>query len=411
MCESGGSDWAKIITVGTIRPTSVASCSGPDGIGSPSPPPAASTASRASWTSFGWNGVGVAPNTRRWETSQSNFSAALPARLEVLLEHRRERVRVEVAEVEHHLRRARDRGDHARVGRHRADGADAVVADADLADLQRGGGRGGERVAPQPHRRRARVRGLALERDQVALVAERAAAPPRRAGPCRAAPGPARCAARGRRARPPAATSAAPAPSRSTSQAASASCRRVPLASRRSRTSSGSSVPAAAEEPSRLRPKRAPSSSAQSTSRTVTGGALARLRRARAARRARPSRRGSRRASRPTAPRRGASRRSRSRSPSPGSSAQTLPASSRSTVMPSSSSSLPRNHSRAASQSSLQASRRAPSGPPWRSCSSSQVGEHAVRVDDEVHAATAARAPLRRTKRPWPGCVRISPRS
>ena len=36
--------------------------------------------------------------------------------------------------------------------------------------------------------------------------------------------------------------------------------------------SSGSSVPATAEEPSRLRPKRAPSSSAQSTSVTVQGG-------------------------------------------------------------------------------------------------------------------------------------------
>src|SRR5712691_6671068 len=46
----------------------------------------------------------------------------------------------------------------------------------------------------------------------------------------------------------------------------------MPSASRRSRISSTFSRPAAADEPSRLRPKRAPSSSAQSTSRSVTGG-------------------------------------------------------------------------------------------------------------------------------------------
>ena len=47
---------------------------------------------------------------------------------------------------------------------------------------------------------------------------------------------------------------------------------RSPSRSVRPRRSSGSSVPQAALEPNRLRPKRAPSSSAQSTSRTVTGG-------------------------------------------------------------------------------------------------------------------------------------------
>ena len=45
-----------------------------------------------------------------------------------------------------------------------------------------------------------------------------------------------------------------------------------PLASVRPRSAAIVCVPANAEEPKRLRPKRAPSSSAQSTRRTVTGG-------------------------------------------------------------------------------------------------------------------------------------------
>ena len=60
----------------------------------------------------------------------------------------------------------------------------------------------------------------------------------------------------------------------------SASGRATPSLSFRLRTSSGSSAPAAAPEPKRLRPKRAPSSSAQSTRRNVTGrscGARARM--------------------------------------------------------------------------------------------------------------------------------------
>jgi hypothetical protein len=69
-------------------------------------------------------------------------------------------------------------------------------------------------------------------------------------------------------------SAASDAVSRSTPQLASASTNVTPSASRRSRTSSGSSVPAHAEEPSRLRPNRAPSSSAQSTNRTPIGGVV-----------------------------------------------------------------------------------------------------------------------------------------
>src|SRR2546426_2930082 len=53
---------------------------------------------------------------------------------------------------------------------------------------------------------------------------------------------------------------------------ASASTSRVPCRSVNSRTSSIFKLPAAADDPSRLRPNRAPSSSAQSTSLSVTGG-------------------------------------------------------------------------------------------------------------------------------------------
>ncbi len=52
-CEIGGSDCAKIIAVGTTRPISVASWSGPLGTGSPSPPPSSAIDARAAPTSTG----------------------------------------------------------------------------------------------------------------------------------------------------------------------------------------------------------------------------------------------------------------------------------------------------------------------------------------------------------------------
>ena len=97
-------------------------------------------------------------------------------------------------------------------------------------------------------------------------------APCRPAGRGPRARAPARCAAPGRRARR-AAGAGPPTRGRGRRRAPrDASSSRMPFASRRSRTASGSSVPATAEEPNRLRPKRAPSSSAQSTSVTVQGG-------------------------------------------------------------------------------------------------------------------------------------------
>src|SRR5216683_1076763 len=58
----------------------------------------------------------------------------------------------------------------------------------------------------------------------------------------------------------------------STPQRRRASCNFTPSRSVRLRSASMECVPANAEEPSKLRPNRAPSSSAQSTRRTVTGG-------------------------------------------------------------------------------------------------------------------------------------------
>ena len=115
---------------------------------------------------------------------------------------------------------------------------------------------------------------------------------------------------------------------------------RRPSASVRSRTLSGSSVPAAAE--------RAEQAAAEARALLVgpvdqghacTAACPARPR-ARAAPRARPSRRARRRASRRSAPSRRASRRPRVSGRSPSSRAQTLPASSVSTVTGSSSSQL-----------------------------------------------------------------------
>ncbi len=62
--------------------------------------------------------------------------------------------------------------------------------------------------------------------------------------------------------------------SSSTPFSASASTSRTPLRSTRPRTLSGTRLPLAPDDPSRLREKRAPSSSAKSTTASVTGGVV-----------------------------------------------------------------------------------------------------------------------------------------
>ena len=146
------------------------------------------------------------------------------------------------------------------------------MAASDLLHPQRhlGGGEAG--VSPAVHRRRSGMRRLTAEAEAVALDPGAAADRGGRAGPRPRAPAPARCGARGRRQPLLGGSPPRGARSRSTPFSASTSASTTPSASRRSRTAAGSRVPENAELPNRLRPKRAPSSSAQSTSASVRGG-------------------------------------------------------------------------------------------------------------------------------------------
>ena len=244
-----------------------------------------------------------------------------------------------------------------------------------------GGGEGG--VPPGVHRRGAGVRGLAAEAEQVALdpgaARDRAAAHPLRLehralldvelevgrrGP----PG-----ARGRRGRRRARRRARPGPRRSGRPPASVS----------EVSSSGTRVPARAELPKRLRPKRAPSSSAKSISTRSRGGV--RSARRPGTQQPEPGEHAERpvEASRRRAPNRGGSRRpgpAHSRS-APGSRAQRLPASSTSTSSTPISARRSRSSRRAACHSGVQQTRRAPSGPPVSVGQVAKVGEHAGGVD------------------------------
>ncbi len=69
-----------------------------------------------------------------------------------------------------------------------------------------------------------------------------------------------------------------------------------------------------------------------------------------------------------------------------------------------------RRKSRAFVHSSVQQTRRAPSGPAGQVGQLAEVGENAVGVHPYEATAAGARSE-RGTKRPWPGWVRISPRS
>ncbi len=179
---------------------------------------------------------------------------------------------------------------------------------ARIAHREREARGGEERVAPVRHRRRAGVRGLAAEDHAVALDADGAEHRADRQADGPRAPGPARCAARGRRARRAAgARDAECAVERRRRARATTSSRRLPSASVRSRTASGSSVPAG----------RGGAEEAAAEARALLVGPVderdrarrrALPRRSSAAPRARPSRRARRRASRRSAPSRCASR-------------------------------------------------------------------------------------------------------
>ena len=177
-------------------------------------------------------------------------------------------------------------------------------------------------------------------------------------------------------------SSASPIVSRSTSFSFRASGSAMPWLSFSPRTASGSSVPAAALEPSSERPKRAPSSSAQSISLIVTAGVsplCARSTSSAAQTPRQPSSQpplGTASICEPT---------TTIFSLEPGSVAHRFPATSRSTVA-SVSESFPSSHSRAVRQSSLHASRRAPSGPPVNSASSCRSLSGRSQSNSGIHA-------------------------
>ena len=250
-----------------------------DRTGSASPVAAAGLARRpraASSISRGWKGVGVAPNMRR------DLDRAVELRGGGLARLRGSRASivartsgVEVAQVEHHRRRPRHGRDRRRARR----------ASRRRCRRRRGGcrsrGSPARRVAAAASASRRRRIGVEpacaawpVKVTQVALVAERSrCTAPTPGRPPSSSTGPARCAARGRRARPRGARAGraraveVDAARRQRVLEPGALARRAGRARRR-----GPACPATAEEPSRLRPKRAPSSSAQSTSATVTGG-------------------------------------------------------------------------------------------------------------------------------------------
>ena len=145
-----------------------------------------------------------------------------------------------------------------------------TIRDAiDLRAHLRGGQKG---VAPLLHRGAARVRALSAKDDQWRCNAVGARARFRAADPHRAGRAPVRYGARGRRRRRGALCRFPLTRSKSIPGSASASTSEIPSLSFRPLASSKSRKPEHAEEPKRLRPNRAPSSSAQSTSRTVVGG-------------------------------------------------------------------------------------------------------------------------------------------
>ena len=154
------------------------------------------------------------------------------------------------------------RSDSAWCPRRRAGRAMSSTASAVAAAASAG-------VAAHVHRRGARrARSGPRSAKRWRSTPDGAASPPPPGCPRSRAPGPARCAAPGRRPGPRAcARRAAPrrGPRRARRAPRGSTCRRRRV---RPSTAAGSSVPATAELPNRLRPKRAPSSSAKSTSAT-----------------------------------------------------------------------------------------------------------------------------------------------
>ena len=174
-CDSPLVDMANIITAGMTRPISTASCSGPDGRRGACPV-ASCTASAHSSTSRGSNRQGSMRHTCRHSTLTPLAAAARGGGLAGVGERLPQRLGLERPLVEGDLAHARHRGHDRRLHRHGADRADHPglgrrVAPGDLAAGQGGFGGGEEGVAAHRNRRRAGVRGLSDEPQDVALHA------------------------------------------------------------------------------------------------------------------------------------------------------------------------------------------------------------------------------------------------
>ena len=174
-CEIGGSDCAKIIAVGTPARSRSRRGAGRSGSDHRLRRRACDRRRAGDPTSAGSNGVGVALKTSRTSSVHPNSSAASAQVVERLGEHRCQRARDRGGAGRAASPSARDGGDHTWRRVHAPDGGDAAVVDRALANRERGPSRGGERVPPQAHRRRAGVSRLAGERHQMALDPERAA--------------------------------------------------------------------------------------------------------------------------------------------------------------------------------------------------------------------------------------------
>ena len=189
--------------------------------------------------------------------------------------------------IKRNLAHAGHRGDNPRLDRHSSDSAHHAgvrrgMAPGDLAACERRLGGGKKRVTAHRDRRRPRMCGLADEAQDVPLDTVGTDDDARRTAPSPRARAPARCAARGRRAASPPSSARRASGMRSSVDSVLAQRIDQPHAlfdRRRPRTLSGTRLPLAPDDPSRLREKRAPSSSAKSTTASVTGGVSALQRR------------------------------------------------------------------------------------------------------------------------------------
>ena len=166
VCERPRRLWQNSITVGTpARTTSAASCSGPDGSRCDVPRHLEDRLV-AELDQLRVEEDRLDRPDPSKETSIDSSAAKRSERLLRVREHRRQRVRVEVALVEQLLGGLHDRSDDAGLADDAARRADRAAARAlgDMAKLERELRGARERVTPRVHRRRAGVRGLASSR-------------------------------------------------------------------------------------------------------------------------------------------------------------------------------------------------------------------------------------------------------